>query len=155
MLLANPHMPWNEPFQRFYPLHQTLAGEFDAIGANLIGRPRVGFGHNNQVAWTSTVSTAKRMTFYHVRLVPGEPTKYYFDDEIREMNRETVEVAVKTSSGELETRSHTFYSTHFGARLVSSPVFAWTRDSAFAVLLPFRLAGRGIGHRAVEGRIRP
>ncbi len=133
MLLANPHMPWNEPFQRFYPLHQTLRGRFDAIGANLIGRPRVGFGHNRDVAWTSTVSTAKRMTFYRLELVPGDPTRYVFDGVEWPLLRETVHVPSRNASGELETRSHTFYSTHFGAMLVESEVFGWTPEHATAV----------------------
>ena len=133
MLLANPHMPWNEPFQRFYPLHQTLEGRFDAIGANLIGRPRVGFGHNNDVAWTSTVSTAKRMTFYRLELDPEDPSRYLFDGVSRPMQREEVEVEVRGPGGVSETRRHTFYSTHFGAMLVESEIFEWTDRYAFAV----------------------
>jgi acyl-homoserine-lactone acylase len=133
MLLANPHMPWNEPFQRFYPLHQTLRGRFDAIGANLIGRPRVGFGHNHHVAWTSTVSTAKRMSFYRLELVPGDPTRYVFDGVARPLVRETVSVVARDASGELQSRSHTFYSTHFGAMLVENEHFTWTPEHAYAV----------------------
>ena len=71
MLLSNPHLPWNEPFQRVYPMHQTLPGRLDALGANLIGRPRVGWGHTEHVAWTSTVSTARRASFYRLELIPG------------------------------------------------------------------------------------
>lgn len=126
LLVANPHMPWNEPFQRFYPMHQVIPGELNMLGANLVGRPRVGFGTGEHLAWTSTVSTAKRHSFYQLKLVPGQPTRYLFDGEPRDMIRETVNV---------NGQSHTFYSTHFGALLVQTPFFPWTQQSAFAVRL--------------------
>ena len=124
LLLANPHMPWNEPFQRFYPMHHIIPGELNLLGANLIGRPRVGFGATGNIAWTSTVSTTKRMSFYQLRLVEGNPTQYLFDGKAHDMVRETVTV---------NGRSHTFYSTHFGAFLVTSPFFQWNRETAVAV----------------------
>ena len=127
LLVANPHMPWNNPLQRFYPMHQVIPGQIDMLGANLIGRPRVGFGTGRHLAWTSTVSTAKRVSFYQLKLVPGQPTRYLFDGEERDMIEETVRVGAK---------SHTFYSTHFGALLVQSPFFKWTDTFAVAVKLP-------------------
>ena len=136
MLLANPHMPWNEPFQRFYPMHQTLPGKFDALGATLIGRPRVGFGTNANVAWTSTVSTAARLAFYRLELAPGDPTSYLFDGNTHPMKREVVTVEARNAKGEVEERSHTFYSTHFGALLVENEHFTWTHEHAYAVQLP-------------------
>ncbi len=126
LLVANPHMPWNEPFQRFYPMHHMIPGELNMLGANLLGRPRVGFGTTEKVAWTSTVSTAKRMSFYQLTLVEGQPTQYVFDGETHDMVRETVSV---------NGRKHTFYSTHFGALLVQSPFFQWNSQSAVAVLM--------------------
>ena len=127
LLLANPHMPWNEPLQRFYPMQQVIAGEINMLGATLLGRPRVGFGTGEHLAWTSTVSTARRAIFYRLQLVPGQPTRYRFDGEEYEMNRETVSVG---------QQQHHFYSTHFGALLVQSPFFSWNAEQAFAVLMP-------------------
>jgi acyl-homoserine-lactone acylase len=135
LLLANPHMPWNEPFQRFYPMHQTIPGEFDVVGANLIGRPRVGFGHSAHVAWTSTVSTAKRLSFYRLDLDPSDPTRYLFDGESIAMTPHRVTVSTRTPSGQVEDRTHTFYETHFGGLLVESEFFGWTEKNAFAVRL--------------------
>ena len=135
MLIANPHMPWDEPFQRFYPMHQTLPGRFDALGATLIGRPRVGFGTNANLAWTSTVSTAKRFALYRLELVPGDPTQYLYDGEAHAMQRETVTIQVRSPDGTIEERKRTFYSTHFGALLVESKHFGWDAAHAFAVRL--------------------
>ena len=135
MLLANPHMAWNNSFQRFYPMHQTIPGKVNVFGANLIGRPRVGFGHTEHVAWTSTVSTAKRLSFYRLELSPGDPTAYVFDGRTFAMTPHVVTSSVRNMAGEFEERSHTFYTTHFGGILVESPFFAWTREQAFAVRL--------------------
>ncbi|MEE8165367.1 MAG: penicillin acylase family protein [Myxococcota bacterium] len=133
MLLANPHLPWNEPFQRFYPMHQTVPGRIDVLGASLIGRPRHAVGHTEHVAWTSTVSTAQRVSFYRLELIPGDPTRYLFDGSPRPMRREVVKVSVRNASGDIEQRSHTFYSTHFGALLVENEHFGWSHEHAYAV----------------------
>lgn len=131
LLLANPHQRWHGANQRFHALHQTIPGELDVLGANQINRPNVGFGTNAHVAWTSTVSTAKRFTFYMLMLVPGEPTKYLFDGEPVAMNERSVTVAVKNEDGSLSEASHTFYTTHFGAFLVGEK-FPWSEQTAFA-----------------------
>ena len=131
MMLANPHQGWSG-IARFYAFHQTLPGEFNAIGSNVIGRPQVALAATEHVAWTSTVSTAPRNTFYVLTLVPGNPTQYLFDGQPRDMIAETVTVQVPNGSGGFENRSHTFYSTHFDAFLVGG-AFPWTSQVAIAV----------------------
>ena len=133
LLLANPHVAWHEKFFRFFPMHQTIPGELDIIGANMIGRPRVGFGATRNIAWTNTVSKAKRMSFYRLKLVPGKPDHYLFDGKEYAMKQEQVTVRMRNAQGELESRSHTFYSTHFDAMLVESDFFSWNEQHAFAV----------------------
>jgi acyl-homoserine-lactone acylase len=130
MLLANPHQPWTGT-DRFHVLHQTLPGELDIVGANLINRPQVGFGATADVAWTSTVSTASRFNFFMLILLPGSPTTYLFDGVPRAMLEETVTVQLDVGGGTLVPVSHTFYSTHFGAFLTGG-AFPWTEQVAFA-----------------------
>lgn len=132
MLLANPHQPWSGT-SRFWAFHQTLPGELDVIGANVMGRPQVGLGATEHVAWTSTVQTGPLNTFYLLSLVPGNPTQYFFDGQPRDMIAETVWIEVPDGSGGLTKQSHTFYSTHYGAMLVGGPSFPWTTQAAFAV----------------------
>jgi acyl-homoserine-lactone acylase len=98
----------------------------------VIGRPQVGFGTTKDVAWTSTVSTADRFTFYQLILNPGNPTQYIFDGVPMDMIQETVSVKVPDGNGGLEDRTHTYYSTHFGAFLIGG-FFPWTDAFAFAV----------------------
>jgi acyl-homoserine-lactone acylase len=131
MLLANPHQGWDGT-DRFYAFHQTLPGELNVVGANVIGRPQVGFGTTEKVAWTSTVSTADRFTFYQLILNPENPTQYIFDGVPMDMIQETVTVQVPDGNGGFEDRTHTFYSTHFGAFLIGG-FFPWNNFVAFAV----------------------
>ena len=95
-------------------MHQIIPGVVNLLGANAINRASVGFGTNGDVAWTNTVSKSQRYSFFHLTLVPGEPTKYMFDGEPRDMVQTTVKVMSKSAAGELEEQSKTLYGTHYG-----------------------------------------
>ena len=131
MLLANPHQPWNGT-SRFWAFHQTLPGELDVIGANVIGRPQVGIGATENISWTATVQTGPLFTFYQQSMVPGQPTQYLFDGQPRQLKQETVTVQA-LEGGKLVPRSHTFYSTHYGALMVGGSTFPWTGNAAYSV----------------------
>ncbi|MFN8626138.1 MAG: penicillin acylase family protein [Candidatus Binatia bacterium] len=130
MLLTNPHLNWTGTL-RFWAFHQTIPGELDIAGANVMGRPQVGFGTTRDIAFTNTVTTSPLNTFYRLNLVSGNPTKYLFDGAQRDMLTETVTVQMADGNGGLQSRSHTFYSTHFGALLLGG--FPWTTSNAYAV----------------------
>jgi acyl-homoserine-lactone acylase len=148
MLLANPHQGW-DGVSRFYAFHQTLPGELDIVGANVIGRPQVGFGTTEDVAWTSTVSTADRFTFYQLILNPENPLQYNFDGVDMDMIQETVTVQVPDGNGGFEDRTHTFYSTHFGAFLIGG-FFPWNNFVAFAVRPAGNTGPGGAGWRGID-----
>ena len=46
-------------------------------------------GFNNDMAWSHTVSTAQRFSFFELTLDENDPFKYRYDDEFRdiEVNR--------------------------------------------------------------------
>ncbi len=131
MLLANPHQPWGGT-SRFWAFHQTLPGELDVIGANVIGRPQVGIGATEHISWTATVQTGPLFSFYQQSLVPGQPNQYMFDGAPLPLKTETVTVQV-LEGGVLVPRTHTFYSTHYGALMVGGSTFPWTPNSAYSV----------------------
>lgn len=70
VMYGNPHEPW-EGVQRFYEFHTTIPGKLDVMGAGQQGQPFVNIGFNKDVAWSHTVSTAKRFTLYQLSLVKG------------------------------------------------------------------------------------
>lgn len=124
MLLANPHFPWVGE-DRFFMTQLTVPGRYDMEGGTLMGFPFVGIGFNSSLAWTHTVSTDQRFTFFQLKLVPGDPTSYFLDGKPTKMGTETVTVG---------NQSHTFYTTRFGT-VISFPQagYLWTSSSAYTV----------------------
>ena len=124
MVLGNPHFPW-QGAQRFYQSHLTIPGKVDVTGPSLFGVPLVNIGHTRTLAWSHTVSTARRFTPYEEKLVPGDPTAYMYDGQVRRMKAEKVTVE--------GFGSRTLYSTHHGPVFISLlglPIFPWTPTTA-------------------------
>jgi acyl-homoserine-lactone acylase len=129
VLLGNPHFPW-QGSERFYEVHLTIPGKLNVIGAALQGVPIVNIGFNEHVAWSHTVSTARRFTPYDLKLVPGKPRQYMVDGKAVKMRARTVRVRVRGGG----FRRHTFYETRWG------PVFSfsdagltWGTEHAYAI----------------------
>lgn len=130
VLLGNPHYPW-DGINRFYRMHFTIPGRMNIVGAGLINSPSLGIGHNEHVAWTHTVSTARRFGLFELKLDPKDPTAYLLDGRSTPMTRQTVTVQVKTDKG-LTPVTRTYYATRFGP-VVETADFPWTGERAFAL----------------------
>ena len=126
ILLGNPHYPWQGP-SRFHMAHLTLPGEIDFMGVGLIATPRLAIGFNDTIAWSHTVSTALRFTFFRLDLVPGDSMTYLVGDEARAI--EAIEVAVETDAG-IENR--TVYLTHLGP-VVAGPNTPWDDQHVYVM----------------------
>ena len=126
ILLGNPHYPWQGP-SRFHMAHLTLPGEIDFMGVGLIATPRLAIGFNDTIAWSHTVSTALRFTFFRLDLVPGNAMAYLVGDEERVI--EAIEVAVETDAG-IENR--TVYLTHLGP-VVAGPNTPWDDQHVYVM----------------------
>ncbi len=128
VLLGNPHFPW-QGSERWYEMQLTVPGKLNAIGAGLQGVPVVNIGFNKHVAWSHTVSTARRFTPYELRLKSGDPRSYVVDGKAVKMRRRSV--SVRTPSG---TQRHTFYETRWGP-VFDFPVagLTWDAKNAYAL----------------------
>jgi acyl-homoserine-lactone acylase len=131
-LLGNPHFPWFG-IERFHAVHLTLAGRYDAMGAAIYGFPLVNIGFNRDVAWSHTVSTARRFVVRELTLAPGTPTSYVFDGQVMPMTPEEVRVDVLQPDGSVVPTGHTFYLTQFGPVMVLPPLAGWTMQRAYAL----------------------
>ena len=135
MVLGNPHFPW-QGGQRFYQSHLTIPGKLDVEGASLFGVPVILIGHTQKLAWSHTVSTARRFSPFQLTLVPGSPTQYLYDGQVRTMKADKVTVQVPGSGGNLVPRTRTLYSTLQGpimTSLLNLPLFPWTPLIAHAL----------------------
>ncbi len=132
MVLAYPHFPWQGAV-RFYRMHLKVPGRYDVAGASLIGDPVIEIGHNRTLAWSHTVSTARRFVWHRLALVPGDPTSYYVDGRPRKMTTRTVTVQVPEPAGGTVAVRRTFHDTHLGPVVVVPGTFDWTPASAYAI----------------------
>jgi acyl-homoserine-lactone acylase len=125
LLLGNPHFPWTGT-ERFYQAQLTIPGKLDVEGASLFGVPLVLIGHTRNMAWSHTVSTARRFTLYQLTLVPGDPTSYLYDGHVEHMSRRTV-----TAGG----HTRTLYASRFGPIVTSldGVPLPWTPTTTFAL----------------------
>ena len=130
MLLGNPHYPWDGP-NRFYRAHFTIPGKLNVVGVSYIGMPLIRMGHTENIAWSNTVSTARRYGYFELTLDPSDPTKYVYEGKPVAMTRTDVTVEVKDAPP--VTRA--LYSTQYGP-VVLSKTFAWDRKRAFALRTP-------------------
>jgi acyl-homoserine-lactone acylase len=131
LLLANPHFPW-EGELRFWESQVTVPGNLNVYGASLGGLPGVQIGFTDKVAWTHTISTGTRFTFYSVTL-DGDSTHYLVDGQREAMTSKTFTIQVRQPNGTLQSQSRTLYNTRYGPVLDLSsidPSLGWTDVSA-------------------------
>ena len=133
LLLANPHFPWRGE-ERFYQSHARLRGRLDVQGVALHGLPLPVIGHNRDVAWTHTVSPARRFTPVQLALEPGDPTAYRYAGRLERMTPERVTVEALGAGGKLEPRTHTFWRTRFGlVANLAGGALRWDDKHAYAL----------------------
>ena len=117
ILYGNPHEPW-EGVQRFYEFHLTIPGELDVMGAAQQGQPFINIGFNKDVAWSHTVSTAKRFTLYQLSLVNGDPMKYNYQNSegaFEQRDIEQVDVTIQLPNNQTLVRP--IYLSQYGPML--------------------------------------
>ncbi|MFA5941205.1 MAG: penicillin acylase family protein, partial [Sinimarinibacterium sp.] len=136
LLWGNPHFPWTGT-ERLYLAHMTIPGELDIMGASLYGVPAALIGFNDHFAWSHTVSTAYRFTFYELTLNPADPFQYAYDTGFRDIEQVPVTIQVKETDGSLSEETRTLYRSHYGPMLVleasGAPVLGWTSLKAYTL----------------------
>ena len=134
LLLGNPHFPWIGT-ERFYQAQLTIPGKINVTGASLYGVPAVLIGHNADVAWSHTVSTAFRFTPYQLKIVKGHPTEYLQNGHPVKMIAHKVTVMARQSNGKLAPVTRTLYSTRYGPMIndLLGIALPWTKSSAFTI----------------------
>ena len=141
MVYGNPHFPWAGS-ERLYMVHLTVPGKLDIAGVSLYGTPVVLIGFNDHVAWSHTVSTAYRFTFYKLQLDRTDPTRYVVVDgngqrQVKAMQAVPLTVTVKNADGTLGSTSRTLYRSEVGPMLIVEeggvPVLGWTSRTAFTL----------------------
>jgi acyl-homoserine-lactone acylase len=97
MLLANPHLPWND-FWLFFEAH-LITKSNNLYGATLVGLPTIGIGFNENMGWTHTVNTLDNVDFYELTLKNGQ---YKLDNEFHDFTIDSLRITEKTENGQRE-----------------------------------------------------
>ncbi len=130
LVYGNPHFPW-QGSERFYQAHLTIPGKLDVTGGSLLGVPIVLIGTTHGLAWSHTVSTARRFVPYQLTLVPGSYTSYIKDGQVKQMKADKVTVQTKDGA-----RTRTLWSSEYGPILTSIlglPLFPWNPATAYTI----------------------
>lgn len=138
VMYGNPHEPW-EGVQRFYEFHLTIPDEIDVMGSAQQGQPFINIGFNKDVAWSHTVSTAKRFTLYQLSLVNGNPMKYNYknsDGVFEQRDIEKVDVSIQLPDNQTLVRP--LYLSQYGpmlnVNLINGQLPAWGANNlAFTI----------------------
>jgi acyl-homoserine-lactone acylase len=110
VVLANPHFPWHGG-ERFWEMNVEIPGQYHAMGAGIWGLPGINIGHNQDVAWTHTVSTNTTITFWYLSGI--KVTDYYYNGKRVAMKKRNVTVEA-LEHGELVPHTRTLYYSVYG-----------------------------------------
>lgn len=135
VLFGNPHWYWGGP-DRFYQMHLTIPNRLDVAGVAFLGIPVIMIGFNEHIAWSHTVSAARRFGLFDLTLDPADPTRYQVDGKTESMQAREVSVEVRDEKGGGRYTTKTLYSTRFGPILDlgrKATAFGWGTAHALAI----------------------
>lgn len=135
LLFGNPHWYWRGA-DRFYQAQLTIPGKLNVSGASFLGMPMILIGYNENVAWSHTVSAARRFGFFELTLSSDDATSYLRDGKKVKMTTVPITVEVKQADGRIGLVKRTLYRSEFGpiANLgLLNPALTWNANTAFAI----------------------
>lgn len=133
VLFGNPHWYWRGP-DRFYQAHLSIPGKLNVAGVSFLGVPVVMIGFNDHVAWSHTVSEARRFGLFDLAL--SGPTSYRVDQQAVAMTTRTVTIPLRAHDGQGGSAVRTLYFSQFGPLVdlgARAPQLAWTAQKALAL----------------------
>lgn len=131
-LLANPHFPYTG-HRRLYEVQMTVPGYLNVHGAGLLGTAIPLINFNENLAWSHTVTTSRRFTWYELVLKDGDNLTYVKDGVEKPITTETYQIEVNMGP-QTVTLERTFYFSEYGpmiaANAVSNQLPAWGQNGA-------------------------
>ncbi|MFP3979112.1 penicillin acylase family protein [Marinobacter sp. KMM 10035] len=152
-LLANPHFPYTG-HRRLYEMQMTVPGYINVHGAGLLGTAIPLINFNENLAWSHTVSTSRRFTWYELTLKDGDDLTYIKDGKEKPITVETFQVEVKVPGmPEPMVLERDFYFSEYGPMIAADKINpslpAWGDNGALnsgkRVALTYRDANANTG----------
>ncbi|WP_377155961.1 penicillin acylase family protein [Roseateles sp. UC29_93] len=135
LLFGNPHWYWRGP-DRFYQAQLTIPGELNVAGTSFLAIPVIQIGYTDNVAWSHTVSTARRYGLFQLTLTSGDPTSYQRDGAPVKMTARAITVQVKQGDGSIAPVSRTLYESQYGPIVnlgALNAALGWNTNTVFAI----------------------
>lgn len=135
LLFGNPHWYWRGP-DRFYQAQLSIPGKINVSGVSFLGVPVILIGYNENVAWSHTVSTARRFGFFELSLASDDPSAYLRDGKKVKMTAVKLSVQVLQADGRLGQVKRTLYRSEYGPMInlgLLNPDLSWNTSTAFAI----------------------
>ncbi|MEP1216566.1 MAG: penicillin acylase family protein [Marinobacter sp.] len=117
-LLANPHFPYTG-HRRLYQSQLTVPGYLNVNGAGLLGTAIPLINFNENLAWSHTVTTSRRFTWYELQLKPGDPLTYIKDGVEKPITSKTFQIEVDMGGPEPVVLERTFWFSEYGPMLAA------------------------------------
>ena len=140
MLLANPHLPWQN-FWLFFEAH-LVTKDNSLYGSTLIGFPNLGIAFNENLGWTHTVNTLDNVDFYEISL---KDNQYLIDGEYRDFEVDSVRVGTVENGivvGKTVVKKRSAYGMVLSESADKAVTVAWPNlDGDFNVLRQWRAMG--------------
>jgi len=140
-LLANPHFPYTG-HRRLYEVQMTVPGYLNVHGAGLLGTAVPLINFNENLAWSHTVTTSRRFTWYELVLKDGGDNLVYVKDGVEKpITTETYQIEVSIDGmPEPMVMERTFYFSEYGpmiaANAVDGQLPAWGSNGALNSTVP-------------------
>jgi acyl-homoserine-lactone acylase len=135
ILFGNPHWFWRGP-DRFYQAQLTIPGQLNVAGVSFLGVPLIVLGFNENIAWTHTVSSARRFGIFQLTLDPADPMRYLVDGRSEAMKPVPLTVRSRRADGTYESVSRTLYKTRYGPVVDLSAMaqgLGWSGERTYAL----------------------
>lgn len=120
-LLANPHFPYTG-HRRLYQAQLTVPDYLNVNGAGLLGTAIPLINFNENLAWSHTVTTSRRFTWYELELKPGDPLTYIKDGVEKPITPKTFQIEVNVGGPEPVVFERTFWFSEYGPMLAANEV---------------------------------
>lgn len=132
-LLANPHFPYTG-HRRLYEVQMTVPGYLNVHGAGLLGTAIPLISFNENLAWSHTVTTSRRFTWYELVLKNGNNLRYIKDGVEKPITTETYQIEVDMGMAQPVALERTFYFSEYGPMIAANAVDdglpAWGQNGA-------------------------
>ncbi|MBL1272904.1 MAG: penicillin acylase family protein [Oceanospirillales bacterium] len=121
-LLANPHFPYTG-HRRLYEVQMTVPDYINVHGAGLLGTAIPLINFNENLAWSHTVTTSRRFTWYELVLKDGDNLTYIKDGQEKPITSETYQIEVKVPGmSEPLVLERDFYFSEYGPMIAANAI---------------------------------